>query len=136
MEWYLGVLFIIAAAVVAALFYKFDNGQSVFDKLFRGLVTLVCVFAVIFGFIIIIVDATSDVGDSRDSYYESSDSYYDDDDDESNVSFRGREVIADYDYGRCNSGCGCTQYAHYPSQTACVNCEENGCSTNKFGHKH
>jgi hypothetical protein len=136
MEWYFGVLIIFAAAVVAALFYKFDNGQSILDKLFRGLFLLMCLAAVLFGFIIIIVDATSDIGDSRDSYYESSEDYDDDEVNETNLSFRGREVIADYDYGRCNNGCGCTQYAHYPGQTACVNCEENGCSTNKFGHKH
>ena len=135
MEWYFGVLIIFAAVVVAVLFYKFDNGQSILDKIFRVLIMLMCVFFVFFGFMIIIVDATSDIGDSRDSYYESRDGYYEDDD-ESNVSFRGREVIADYNYGRCNSGCGCTQYAHYPGQTACANCEANTCSTNKFGHKH
>ena len=64
----------------------------------------------------------------EDNNYEENDDYSDE------ISFRGRQVIYE-DYGSCNRGCGCTQYAHYPGQTKCVNCAENGCSSNKFGHR-
>lgn len=66
------------------------------------------------------------------------DSDEDEDEDEgSNVSFKGRTVVVDPDYGYCfNDDCDCEQYAHYPGQTACVNCAKYGCTTNKFGHSH
>ena len=90
-------------------------------------------------FLVGIVCIGNGLASDSDESYSSRNEYYDDTDDESSsgeVSFRGRQAVADYNYGRCNSGCGCTQYAHYPGQSACVNCAENGCSTNKFGHEH
>lgn len=134
MDWTTGFLTIVGAIVIAGLFYKFDKGQSFIDKLFRGVVFLGCFVAVIIGITFIVDDASSDIGDGRDTYYERD---YDNSDEESSgeVSFRGRGKIADYNYGACNSGCGCKQYAHYPGRTECANCEENGCSTYKFGHE-
>ena len=127
-----GLFMILGALFIGFLIYKFDKGQGIIDKLFKGVVYIGCIVAIIGGVASIIDDSSSDIGDR----YGSSD-YYDDTDEESSsgeVSFKGRNVIVDYNYGGCDSGCGCTQYKHYPGQTACVSCEENGCSTNKFGH--
>ena len=49
--------------------------------------------------------------------------------------FKDNRVIVDYDYGACNNGCGCTQYAHYPGRKACVNCAKHDCPTSKYDHE-
>ncbi len=72
---------------------------------------------------------SSDSYSNNDSYYEESSSQpYE-------ISFRGRTIVVEPEYGGCNN-CRCDQYAHYPGQTACVICEQFGCTTNKFGHRH
>lgn len=132
-----GLLMIVGAIVVGALLYRFDKGQSIIDKLFRFVIYAGCIFAFIGGLASVIDDSSSDIGDRYGSEDEINwDSSKDVESSSGDVSFKGRSAIADYDYGACNSGCGCTQYAHYPGQTACVNCAENGCTTNKFGHEH
>jgi hypothetical protein len=54
---------------------------------------------------------------------------------DSRSPFKDNRVIVDYDYGACNNGCGCTQYAHYSGRKACVNCAKNDCPTSKYDHE-
>lgn len=132
-----GLLVIVGAIVVGALFYRFDKGQGIIDKLFRGVIYLGCIIAILGGLASVIDDASSDIGDEYGSDDEINWDYSSDDDESSSgeISFKGGEIIVDYNYGACNSGCGCTQYAHKPGKTACVNCAKRGCSTNKYGHE-
>lgn len=45
--------------------------------------------------------------------------------------------VAQTVYGACNSRCGCKAYVPKAAgNSACANCAANGCTTNKFGHRH
>lgn len=104
-----------------------------FQKGFRNFIIGTILF---FGGIASIGSGIASDSDEYSSYGSNYYNYTDDESSSGDVSFRGRQVIPDYDYGSCNNDCGCTQYAHYPGQTSCVNCAENGCTTNKYGHRH
>ena len=129
--------------------------RSNIKKWLWGVIGAGCVLGVIFGVVSIINDGSDDKAEWSDSVYstetekgrEADNETEDNENNVSNVSndqpssdeaspFKDNRVIVDYEYGACNNGCGCTQYAHYSGRKACVNCAKNDCPTSKYDHEH
>ena len=121
-----------------------------FKKLFWGVIGTACVLGIVFGIVSIFNSGSEEKAEWSDSTFsteavegretdnEAGD--YDNNVNKENpssdrVSSKDEErVIVDYDYGACNNGCGCTQYAHHPGNKICVNCSKHDCYTSKYDH--
>ena len=122
-----------------------------FRKWFWGIVGAGCVFGVIFGVASVVSDGSDEKAEWNDSAVsaetvEEREAEKETGGNENNVKndkpssgekspFKDDRVIVDYDYGACNNGCGCTQYAHYSGRKACVNCAKHDCPTSKYDHE-
>ena len=116
-----------------------------------GFIAAVCVLGVIYGVSHMSNDEPAEKAEWQDSVFsvgkdEGREAVERPVDNENNVkkdapspgeasAFKDDRVIVDYDYGACNNGCGCTQYAHYAGRKACVNCAKHDCPTSKYDHE-
>jgi hypothetical protein len=118
-----------------------------FKKLFWGVIGAVCVFGIIFGIVSIVNSGSDEKAEWSDSTFsteavegreadnEAGDNINKENPSSDRASSKDEErVIVDYDYGACNNGCGCTQYAHHPGIKICVNCSKHDCYTSKYDH--
>lgn len=118
-----------------------------FKKLFWGVIGTACVLGIVFGIVSIFNSGSEEKAEWSDSTFsteavegrEADNEAGDDINKENPSSDRAsskdeERVIVDYDYGACNNGCGCTQYAHHPGIKICVNCSKHDCYTSKYDH--
>ena len=119
-----------------------------FKKLFWGVIGAACVFGIIFGIASIVNSGSDEKAEWSDSTFsteavEGREADNEAGDNDNNVNKENSDrasskdeerVIVDYDYGACNNGCGCTQYAHHPGINICVNCSKQDCYTSKYDH--
>ena len=118
-----------------------------FKKLFWGVIGAACVFGIIFGIVSIFNSGSEEKAEWSDSTFsteavegreadnEAGDNINKDNPSSDRASSKDeKRVIVDYDYGACNNGCGCTQYAHHPGIKICVNCSKHDCYTSKYDH--
>ena len=121
-----------------------------FKKWFWGVIGAGCVFGIIFGIASIVNSGSEDKAEWSDSTFstetvEGREADNETGDNDNNVNKENpssdgmssddeERVIVDYDYGACNNGCGCTQYAHHPGNKICVNCSKHDCYTSKYDH--
>ena len=119
-----------------------------FKKLFWGVIGAACVFGIIFGIASIVNSGSDEKAEWSDSTFsteavEGREADNEAEDNDNNVNKENSDrasskdeerVIVDYDYGACNNGCGCTQYAHHPGIKICVNCSKHDCYTSKYDH--
>lgn len=122
-----------------------------FKKWFWGVIGAGCLVGIIFGIASVVNDGSEDKPEWSEPVFsteteEGREADKETGDNENNVNndkpssdsespFKDERVIVDYDYGACNNGCGCTQYAHYPGLKTCVNCAKNECPTSKYDHE-
>ena len=119
-----------------------------FKKLFWGVIGAACVFGIVFGIVSIFNSGSEEKAEWSDSTFsteavEGREADNEAGDNDNNVNKENSDrasskeeerVIVDYDYGACNNGCGCTQYAHHPGIKICVNCSKHDCYTSKYDH--
>jgi hypothetical protein len=119
-----------------------------FKKLFWGVIGAACVFGIVFGIVSIFNSGSEEKAEWSDSTFsteavEGREADNEAEDNDNNVNKENSDrasskdeerVIVDYDYGACNNGCGCTQYAHHPGIKICVNCSKHDCYTSKYDH--
>ena len=119
-----------------------------FKKLFWGVIGTACVLGIVFGIVSIFNSGSEEKAEWSDSTFSTeaverreADNEAEDNDNNVNKENSDRasskdeeRVIVDYDYGACNNGCGCTQYAHHPGIKICVNCSKHDCYTSKYDH--
>ena len=118
-----------------------------FKKLFWGVIGAACVFGIVFGIVSIFNSGSEEKAEWSDSTFsteavegreadnEAGDNINKENPSSDRASSKDEErVIVDYDYGACNNGCGCTQYAHHPGIKICVNCSKHDCYTSKYDH--
>lgn len=119
-----------------------------FKKLFWGVIGTACVLGIVFGIVSIFNSGSEEKAEWSDSTFSTeavegreADNEAEDNDNNVNKENSARasskdeeRVIVDYDYGACNNGCGCTQYAHHPGIKICVNCSKHDCYTSKYDH--
>lgn len=119
-----------------------------FKKLFWGVIGTACVLGTVFGIVSIFNSGSEEKAEWSDSTFsteavEGREADNEAEDNDNNVNKENSDrasskdeerVIVDYDYGACNNGCGCTQYAHHPGIKICVNCSKHDCYTSKYDH--
>ena len=118
-----------------------------FKKLFWGVIGTACVLGIVFGIVSIFNSGSEEKAEWSDSTFsteavegreadnEAGDNINKENPSSDRASSKDEErVIVDYDYGACNNGCGCTQYAHHPGKKICVNCSKHDCYTSKYDH--
>ncbi len=118
-----------------------------FKKLFWGVIGTACVLGIVFGIVSIFNSGSEEKAEWSDSTFsteavegreadnEAGDNINKENPSSDRASSKDEErVIVDYDYGACNNGCGCTQYAHHPGIKICVNCSKHDCYTSKYDH--
>ena len=119
-----------------------------FKKLFWGVIGTACVLGIVFGIVSIFNSGSEEKAEWSDSTFsteavEGREADNEAEDNDNNVNKENSDrasskdeerVIVDYDYGACNNGCGCTQYAHHPGNKICVNCSKHDCYTSKYDH--
>ena len=119
-----------------------------FKKWFLGVIGAVCVFGIVFGIASIVNSGSDEKAEWSDSTFstgavEGREADNEAGNNDNNVNKENLDrassndeerVIVDYDYGACNNGCGCTQYAHHPGIKICVNCSKHDCYTSKYDH--
>ena len=119
-----------------------------FKKLFWGVIGTACVLGIVFGIVSIFNSGSEEKAEWSDSTFsteavEGCEADNEAEDNDNNVNKENSDrasskdeerVIVDYDYGACNNGCGCTQYAHHPGIKICVNCSKHDCYTSKYDH--
>lgn len=119
-----------------------------FKKLFWGVIGTACILGIVFGIVSIFNSGSEEKAEWSDSTFsteavEGREADNEAEDNDNNVNKENSDrasskdeerVIVDYDYGACNNGCGCTQYAHHPGIKICVNCSKHDCYTSKYDH--
>ena len=120
-------------------------------KLLLGVIAAVCGCALIYGVSCFTKDESAEKAEweetgystETDERHEAGDESADNDNNANNnapssdetSSSKEERAIIDYEYGACNNGCGCTQYAHYSGNKTCVNCAKHECPTSKYDHE-